>query len=75
MQDILGDAVKALAVQAHKKNLELVLDIDSRTPDTLVGDPGKLRQVVVNLVGNAIKFTGCGELFSGWKVSCPVMAK
>jgi two-component system, sensor histidine kinase and response regulator len=62
LRDTLEDALKALAVRASEKNLELACHVDSGTPDRLVGDPGRLRQVVVNLVGNAIKFTNLGEV-------------
>jgi two-component system sensor histidine kinase/response regulator len=62
LRDCLGDAVKSLALRAHDKKLELALDVDSDVPDWLVGDPSRLRQIVVNLVNNAIKFTPQGEV-------------
>ncbi len=62
LRKIIGNTVKTLAIQAHKKNLEIVYDIDSRVPDQLSGDPGRLRQIIVNLVGNAVKFTEAGEI-------------
>jgi len=62
LRDCLGDAVKSLALRAHDKKLELALDVDSDVPDWLVGDPSRLRQIVVNLVNNAIKFTPHGEV-------------
>ncbi len=61
-RDLLADTLKSLAFRASQKGLELVLDLHSDLPDTLSGDPGRLRQVVTNLVGNAIKFTERGEV-------------
>ena len=62
LRDVLGDTLKAFALKAHSKGLELACDIDGDVPDGLVGDSGRLRQVLTNLVGNAIKFTDKGEV-------------
>ena len=62
LRDTVEDAVKLLAPRAHEKGLELACRILPEVPDALVGDPGRLRQIVVNLVGNAIKFTERGEV-------------
>src|SRR5262249_23678847 len=52
----------AIAVRAHKKGLHLICDLPASVPVSLVGDPTRLRQVIMNLVGNAIKFTDRGEV-------------
>jgi CheY-like chemotaxis protein len=62
LRDTLDDTVATLAMRAHKKGLELADDVAAEVPDGLAGDPGRLRQVVVNLMGNAIKFTERGEV-------------
>jgi len=62
LRDVLASIMKSVALRAHKKKLELALRVASEVPDGLVGDPGRLRQIVVNLVGNAIKFTDAGEV-------------
>ena len=62
LHDSLEDTLKTLAVRAHNKGLELASHVPPEAPDTLAGDAGRLRQIVVNLAGNAIKFTEQGEV-------------
>jgi PAS domain S-box-containing protein len=62
LRKTFGDIVKTLAIQVHKKNLELIYYIGSEVPEQLKADVGRLRQIVVNLIGNSIKFTEQGEI-------------
>jgi two-component system, sensor histidine kinase and response regulator len=62
LRRVLDETVKSLAFRAHEKGLELVCDIRPDVPDFVSGDPVRVRQVIINLLGNAIKFTDHGEV-------------
>lgn len=62
LRDLALSTTRILSARAAEKGLEILLDIDSKVADGLIGDPGRLRQVLLNLIGNAIKFTERGEV-------------
>jgi signal transduction histidine kinase/DNA-binding response OmpR family regulator len=62
LRDTLEESVRSLAWKAHEKGLELLCGIAPEVPETVIGDPTRLRQIVLNLIANAIKFTAKGEV-------------
>ncbi len=68
LRDLLEETCDLLAIRAQEKGVELVLDVEGVIPEAVNGDPNRLRQILVNLLGNAVKFTERGEV----KLSCAI---
>ncbi len=62
LRKCLEDTMKGFGLRAQEKNIALRIDIEPTVPDFVIGDEGRLRQILVNLIGNAIKFTAAGEV-------------
>jgi PAS domain S-box-containing protein len=71
IRDTVEDVARLLAIQAHQKGLEVIALLDPGLPDLVRGDAGRLRQILLNLGGNAVKFTQKGEV----AIECKVMQK
>ncbi|HET7105576.1 MAG TPA: PAS domain S-box protein [Candidatus Acidoferrum sp.] len=72
LRESLQQILKTCAIRAKQKGLEFSFNAPADVPDALVGDPGRLRQVLLNLVGNAIKFTERGQIFVAVAAAFPV---
>jgi PAS domain S-box-containing protein len=68
LRSTVEQTLKTMGMRAYEKGIELICDLPEGVPDKLIGDPLRLRQVIVNLVGNAIKFTKQGEIVASVKV-------
>ncbi len=62
LSDVVEDTIDLISMEAHKKGLEVLIDVDSRLPAFIIGDANRLRQVILNLVKNAVKFTANGSV-------------
>ncbi len=62
LRSMIGQTLRSLSTRAVEKGLEIVFNVESNVPDALTGDPGRLRQVLINLAGNAVKFTDRGAI-------------
>jgi two-component system, sensor histidine kinase and response regulator len=63
LRESLGETMRALSFRTHQKGLELIYEVQPDVPEALLGDPGRIRQILINLIGNSIKFTDHGEIF------------
>lgn len=62
LRDFIGESLKILAIKTYEKGIELAYQVSPDVPDRIIGDPFRFRQVLLNLVGNAVKFTNEGEI-------------
>jgi signal transduction histidine kinase/CheY-like chemotaxis protein len=64
LREVVGDSIQLLTHRAAEKGIDLAFRVSPKVPATLLGDPGRVRQIIVNLLGNAVKFTDRGEVFA-----------
>ena len=62
LREMVSEAIRAVSVRAHQKKLELTYDVMNELPESIVGDPARLKQILINLLGNAVKFTAAGQV-------------
>ena len=62
LRDFIEETMRILALRAHQKDLELLFELDNALPEVVIGDASRIRQILINLIGNAIKFTERGEV-------------
>ncbi len=71
MYEVMSNISEMFAYTAHEKEVELLVSIDRHTPCALLGDPVRLGQILINLTGNALKFTSTGEITISVASRCP----
>ena len=74
LHEMVEQTLRGLAIRAHEKKLELVCEVRKELPDFIMADATRIRQVMINLAGNAIKFTDAGEVSVTWSLHEPVPA-
>ena len=71
LHELVEQTLRTIAVRAHEKRLELIGDVGPEVPEQVLADPARVRQIITNLAGNAIKFTACGEVVVAVRLESP----